>query len=87
MSWLEVGQIVISLAGHDKGSCHVVTATDGDKVYIADGKHRKLASPKLKNSKHLQKTNDLIFSMEGMTDKALRCILREYNERSEKSPE
>lgn len=52
---MEVGDIVVSKAGHDKGKAFIVIATVGAEfVLIVDGKSRKLESPKLKKSRHLR---------------------------------
>ncbi len=52
---LTAGQIVKSLAGHDKGDIFfVVEVIDTDYVLIADGDKRKIESPKKKKAKHLQ---------------------------------
>ena len=46
--------IVISLAGRDKGRLFYVLARDGQYVTIADGKGRKLENPKRKKLKHVR---------------------------------
>ena len=46
------GDVVRSLAGHDKGALFCVADTDGDFLLLADGKARKLSSPKRKRKKH-----------------------------------
>lgn len=52
---METGDIVISKAGHDEGETFIVTAiVNKDFVLIADGKKRKVESPKLKRVKHLK---------------------------------
>ena len=43
-----------SLAGHDKDHVYVVVKEDDSNVDLADGKSRKLDSPKRKNRKHVQ---------------------------------
>ena len=53
---LNIGQIVISKAGRDKGYLFVVIALEGDFAYLADGKTRPLANPKKKKLKHIQPT-------------------------------
>ncbi len=68
------GMVVISSAGHDCGQWFAVTGADGRYVYIADGKERKLASPKRKNPKHICKTG-LTVDVTAMTDKGLRRAL------------
>ena len=59
---VEVGDIVQSKSGHDAKKYFVVIATLNENyILIADGKSRKLDSPKQKNVKHvklIQKAND-----------------------------
>lgn len=43
-----------SLAGHDKGKLYIITAVDGEIVYLADGKMRLTANPKKKKRRHIQ---------------------------------
>jgi ribosomal protein L14E/L6E/L27E len=52
---LKRGDVVRSLAGHDRGQLFCVTETDGDFLLLADGKGRKLNSPKRKRRKHVQR--------------------------------
>ncbi len=75
-SWIKVSQIVISKSGHDRGRLHVVVDLQGEFAYIADGKYRSISSPKKKNIKHLQKTNDYI-ALENLGDRMLRKSLSE----------
>ena len=70
------GMIVISRAGHDKGSFLAVVGTEDGRVLVADGKERPIAKPKRKNPKHLAMTRKTV-DIGGMTDKALRKALRE----------
>ena len=72
---IKVGRVVISSEGHDGGRRMVVTGADGGYVFVADGKERKLASPKKKNIKHVCATSCSI-ELEGLTDKKLRQTLR-----------
>lgn len=44
--------IVISTAGRDKGKLFFVLETEGDFLLLADGKTRRLESPKRKKRKH-----------------------------------
>ncbi len=51
---LLLGSIVTSLCGRDKGrSFVVVEIIDADYVYIADGRLRRVESPKRKKIKHI----------------------------------
>ncbi len=56
---METGQIVYSKGGRDKGRPFIVTSVEGDYVYLADGRLRKLEHPKKKKSKHVQATNEI----------------------------
>ena len=47
--------VVVSLAGRDKGQLFFVLDTDDLFVYIADGKGRRLKQPKRKKRKHVRK--------------------------------
>lgn len=47
---LTKGLVVRALAGRDMGNFFVVLSVDGGYALIADGKRRKLASPKRKIS-------------------------------------
>lgn len=46
--------IVRSLAGHDKGRLFAVLETDGEYLLLADGKGRKIESPKRKKRRHTE---------------------------------
>lgn len=78
---IKAGTVVISSAGHDSGRWFVVTGACGSVVYIADGKERKLESPKKKNIRHIQATYESIELM-GLTDKKLRSALRALSTQS-----
>ncbi len=47
-------EIVLSIAGHDKGKLFFVQKTEGDFVWLVDGKGRKLAAPKRKRRRHVR---------------------------------
>ncbi len=52
---LQRADVVVSLAGRDRGKLFYVVGADGMYVTIADGKGRKLEHPKRKKRKHVQK--------------------------------
>ena len=54
---IQLGSIVVSTQGRDKGESYVVVGFDKNKVLVADGKHKLLAKPKSKNALHLRITN------------------------------
>jgi ribosomal protein L14E/L6E/L27E len=55
-STLEIGAIVISKSGRDKGSGFIVTKIEQEYVFLCDGKVRPMSNQKRKNQKHLQRT-------------------------------
>jgi ribosomal protein L14E/L6E/L27E len=71
----QCGSIVSAKAGRDEGGLFVVLEIFRERgslfALIADGKTRKLNSPKKKNIRHLSRLNTVI-STENLTDKALR---------------
>lgn len=76
---MELGSVVKSKLGHDSGSFYIIVKIDEKGVYIADGRRRKLLKPKLKNIKHLAKTNTIVDLNNVNTDKKLRRVLWEFN--------
>lgn len=48
-----VGRMARSLCGRDAESVMLIVGTDGDYVFLADGRTRKLSSPKAKRKKHV----------------------------------
>ena len=54
---ITVGSAVYSRAGRDKGDLFIVLKVEEDYVYLVDGKKRRIANPKKKKIKHLNKTN------------------------------
>ena len=59
MNW-KTGDIVVSKAGHDKGSIYVVVGRQEDgRLFVADGRRKKIEAPKVKKHKHLEKIGAL----------------------------
>ena len=81
---LGVGDIAISLAGHDKNKpCVVVKVVADDYEMIADGVRRMISSPKLKKVKHLQKKENSVeltdlIGMGQADDKKIAEALEKY---------
>ena len=57
---MNVGQIVFSKRGRDKGQAMIVIAVDGEYAYLVDGRLRPLGKPKKKKVKHIQPTNEVV---------------------------
>ena len=73
------GRPVLSLAGHDKGTLLCVVATEGEMLLLADGRRRKVQTPKRKQLKHIVFIEAAAHSGP-LTNKAIRAYLRELNE-------
>ncbi len=74
---LKIGSVVIAEAGRDSGDFFAVTALDNEYCFIANGKSRKLSSPKRKNIKHIRITDSMI-ELNDITDKKLRTLLKQF---------
>ena len=75
---IQKGSVVRALAGRDKGGFFVVLGVEGCYVLIADGKRRRIQTPKRKNLKHLAPT-DTVLQGSIETNPQLRKALREFN--------
>ena len=84
--------IVRSDAGRDKGKLFVVLAVEGEYLLLADGKGRKVESPKRKKRRHVlfvaadeNRLSEKIKSEEKITNSELRRTLAGY--RTEVQPD
>lgn len=57
---MNIGDVVISLSGHDCGRLYVVMGVENDSVFLCDGKRKLLSNPKKKNCKHLKETGERV---------------------------
>ena len=78
---MDIGKsdIIVSLAGRDKGQFFFVVDTEERYVLIADGKGRRLEKPKRKKRKHIQKvqqTDSRVAEKIRTGDKVLNSELR-----------
>ena len=74
---MEKRKIVISKSGRDKGKWFAVIKTEGNFVYIANGKLRKIENPKKKNIKHVAETKMTINIEETLSNKKLNKMILE----------
>ena len=79
--------IVRSDAGRDKGKLFVVLAVEGEYLLLADGKCRKVESPKRKKRRHVlfvaadeNRLSDKMKSEEKITNSELRRTLAGYRD-------
>lgn len=82
-------EIVLSLAGHDKGQLFCVLRVEEGHCWLVDGKERKLDAPKKKSVKHLQRVGASAHpAISGLhrggklTNRALRAQLAAFRESS-----
>ena len=69
---MQIGDIVVSRAGHDTGDPFVVIAVMNEQfVLIADGKSRTVEKPKLKRKRHLR-----VVDQSGITDPTNAALKR-----------
>lgn len=83
----EKAQIVRSLSGHDRGRLFCVMSADGDRLMLADGKRRRVSSPKRKNEKHVASagsfehpTLEKVRAGQSVSDKELRIALAQIRD-------
>jgi len=72
---LEIGCVVRSTAGRDKGSLLTVTAIGQSAIFVCDGKERPLQRPKKKNPIHLEPTGQMLTKEQTATNRALKKAL------------
>ena len=71
-----------SLAGRDAGVICLILREEDENVFIADGRDRRVETPKKKNRKHVrlitgENGEPIRFSGEALTNRFLRNWLRE----------
>lgn len=54
---MRVGEIVISISGHDMGEWYIVKQVQNEYVMLIDGKNKPITKPKRKKIKHVVKAN------------------------------
>lgn len=83
---IELGNVVKSIAGRDKGNLFVVVGIDENEnyIYLVDGDIRKVENPKRKKIKHIELTNyydqnlaDRIGKKRKITNQEVKRFLRE----------
>ena len=79
------GELVRSLAGHDKGCIYMIFGTDGDELLLCDGRLKKVGSPKKKNIRHVQLIHtgshpimEALKSGREVTDEEVRHFVKAY---------
>lgn len=83
----QIGQVVYSKSGHDKGDVQMIVAVEGEYLFLADGRRRKLEKPKRKKKMHVQPTfyveNDVAAKLQTgayLLDADIKKALKKYRE-------
>lgn len=69
---LNLGQVVRSAAGRDKGRIFLIVERADEFVKICDGERRKIEKSKRKKKKHLKKTNHVVYELKEKLEKGQR---------------
>lgn len=80
--------LAVSRAGHDKDTLYLVLESDGEFLWLADGKRRLLETPKKKKRKHVQVIahlpDEILDQMQRITlDGHVRKLLADYRRMQE----
>ena len=51
--YLNVGAVVLAIAGREKGEIFLIAKDEGEYAYLINGTSRPIENPKKKNKKHL----------------------------------
>ena len=83
----QIGQVVYSKSGHDKGDVQMIVAVEGEYLFLADGRRRKLEKPKRKKKMHVQPTfyveNDVAAKLQTgayLLDADIKKALKKYRQ-------
>ncbi len=77
------GCLAVSLAGKDAGTICLILREEEKYLFIADGRGRRVETPKKKNRKHVrlitgEQGEPIRFSEKTLTNRFLRIWLREH---------
>lgn len=75
MRTMEKGRVVLSAAGRDAGRLFLILSVEGDFALIADGKVRRLETPKRKRLKHLRPAGPVLDITVLKTNRQIRRML------------
>ena len=81
---INIGDILVSTAGHDRGEYYLVIECDKDFIYVANGRLKTLDKPKKKNIKHVSRLGksdefiDIRKSDNNFNDVKLKYLLKKW---------
>lgn len=81
----KIGHLVVSMAGHDKGTFYIINDVQGEYVFLVDGKYKTIDKPKKKKIKHIQYVADFSEKLnENIRDEMYKYVLKQYRKEMEK---
>lgn len=80
---MQIGKVVLSLAGRDKGKPMAVIACDRETLLLCDGKERPLERPKRKNPKHIRRTEHVLSEEQLQSNRSMRRALSALSDTSQ----
>lgn len=80
----EFGMLAWSRAGHDKDRLYVIIKTEGEYVYLSDGRLKTVEHPKKKKIKHIQVKKTIPEEFLGLTgetmkNEEIRKVIRRFS--------
>ena len=68
----EAGMLAWSRAGHDKDTLYVIVKTEGEYVYLSDGRLKPVDHPKKKKIRHIQIVRQIPEELLGLNIKTIK---------------
>ena len=80
----EAGMLAWSRAGHDKDTLYVIVKTEGEYVYLSDGRLKPVEHPKKKKIRHIQIVGQipeelLGLNIETIKNEEIRKVIRRFS--------
>ena len=80
----EAGMLAWSRAGHDKDKLYVIVKTEGEYVYLSDGRLKPVDHPKKKKIRHIQIVRQipeelLGLNIETIKNEEIRKVIRRFS--------
>ena len=77
---MKVGNVVVALAGKEKGQIFVIVRLDDKYAYLSNGKRLKTDKPKKKSLKHIKLYDEEALTEEALYDKNERvnALIRKF---------
>ncbi len=80
----EAGMLAWSRAGHDKDTLYVIVKTEGEYVYLSDGRLKPVEHPKKKKIRHIQIVRQipeelLGLNIETIKNEEIRKVIRRFS--------